>query len=121
MAIGVSGFCVGCVDFVALAKNDADRRRGPLPESDWNVKGVWKRVLGHPATYIPTDYPVSAPREADDGRWVVDPRDGKRFFVPNTATGGLTPAMLEAEALKMTEWPPPRPIIVMGDGPIFAL
>ena len=121
LTINFSGLCVSCTNFVALAKKDADKRRGPPPESEWNVKGVWKRVSNDPATYIPTGYSVSASLQAEAGDWVVDPRDGKRFFIPNAVTGGYTPKMLESDALKMTKWPEPRPIIVYsGESWVFA-
>ena len=82
----------------------AERKAGPQPESEWNKTRLWRKVGDSPATYIPRAYSVTASRSASAGRWIVDVRDGKRLFVPRTSVGGLTPGVLEGEALNATNW-----------------
>jgi hypothetical protein len=65
--------------------------------SDWNKLGWWHRVATDPPTYVPTGYAAIRPRTAQDGRWFIDRRDGKRVFqgleipyrVIDVATGDL--------------------------------
>ena len=68
------------------------------PESYWNVEGVWIRVGENPATYQPVGY--TGPMTEEAGEWVVDKRDGKRFFVPNVAVNDMSPGVLRHDALK---------------------
>jgi hypothetical protein len=90
------------VDPWEFSHSVAQRRRGPLPESEWNARGLWQRVATSPATYIPKGYPVSAPRDDAHGTWLVDQRDGKRVFVPDVKVGDLEPGVLIGEARKFT-------------------
>jgi hypothetical protein len=96
--------CVTSVDVSEMARSAAERRRGPRPESEWNTFGIWRRIANNPATYIPRDYSVSAPRGKADGSWVVDVRDGKRLFVPNKKVGDYESSVLMGEAKKITNW-----------------
>ncbi len=82
----------------------AERKAGPQPESEWNKTRLWRKVGDSPATYIPRAYAVTASRGDSAGKWIVDQRDGKRLFVPHTSVGGLTPGVLEGEALNATNW-----------------
>lgn len=82
----------------------AERKAGPQPESEWNKNRLWRRIANAPATYIPRAYPESASRGNGAGKWIVDARDGKRLFVPRSAVGGLSPGVLEGEALNATNW-----------------
>lgn len=97
--------CVYNVDLVEVARAQAERRRGPLPESEWNKSGLWQRVGDSPATYIPRSYARSAPRTENAGSWVVDQRDGKRFFVPKVPLDGMSPGVWMGEAKKNANWP----------------
>jgi hypothetical protein len=97
--------CVHHVDLIEVAGAAADRRKGPLPESQWNRPGLWQRVADTPPTYIPVGYPRSAPRTEKEGTWVVDKRDSKRLFVPNTEVNGIGAGVLMGEAIKVTNWP----------------
>ena len=68
------------------------------PEAYWNVEGVWGRVSDNPATYQPVGY--AGKLDEASGEWIVDKRDGKRFFVPNVEVGGVSPAVLRRDAIK---------------------
>jgi hypothetical protein len=96
--------CVTSVDLIQVARNMAERRRGPKPESEWNESGIWQRVADNPATYIPKGYPKSALRGEKEGTWIVDERDGKKLFVPNVNADGYEPGVLLGEAAKITSW-----------------
>lgn len=96
--------CVTSIDLAEVARGAAERSQGPRPESEWNAIGVWRRIADAPATYIPKDYPVSAPRGEADGSWVVDARDGKRLFVPKRKVGDCESAVLMGDAKKITNW-----------------
>jgi hypothetical protein len=104
LAVGLLGSCVTSIDLVEVARATAEKQRGPAPEAEWNAKGVWQRVADNPATYIPKDYPASAPRGTAEGTWVIDQRDGKRLFVPRAPVGGYPPAVLLGDAKKVTNW-----------------
>ena len=102
----------------------AERKAGPQPESDWNKTRLWRKVGDSPAIYIPRAYPVTASRSESAGRWFVDARDGKRLFVPRTPVGGLTPGVLEGEAVNATNWQYGyfrSGSRVAGDGPLPAM
>jgi hypothetical protein len=101
----LTGGCVYSVDMIEVAKASSDRRKGPLPESEWNAPGFWQRVGDTPPSYIPAGYARSAPRTEKVGTWVVDQRDGKRLFVPNTPVDGKSPGVWMGEARKVTNWP----------------
>ena len=81
-----------------------ERKKGVLPESEWNYLKMWRRVGSEPPTYIPDGYSPNLPRTESEGAWVVDKRDGKRLFVPNTKVGIYKPSILLGEATKITEW-----------------
>ncbi len=98
--------CVTSIDMIETTRNIAKRSRGPLPESEWNALGIWRRVADQPTTYIPKDYPITAPRGDREGTWVVDQRDGKRLFVPKAKVGDLEPGVLKGEAQKVCQRPP---------------
>jgi hypothetical protein len=87
--------------------------------SDWNKLGWWHRVATDPPTYVPTGYAANRPRTAQDGRWFIDRRDGKRVFVPNTEVGGRSPQLLEGEARKVTD--SPRPVSKPSAGEVVAI
>ena len=71
-------------DKLAEQRQRAGRRRLPVvPESEWNLHGLWERVGSAPATYIPKGYGRNSPRGEGAGTSFVDQRDGKRLFVPN--------------------------------------
>ncbi|MGB0292547.1 MAG: hypothetical protein ACPGIA_08195 [Luteolibacter sp.] len=80
-------FC-GCglpfvgAEYAAHGVKNTLRSDAPDPESKWNKYGWWKRISDDPPSYIPKDYPVTAPRTRAHGDWFVDQRDGKRLFVP---------------------------------------
>lgn len=78
-------------------------RKGPRPESQWNGVGLWHKVSSSPPTYLPVGYGQSQPRTDRAGSWVVDDRDGKRFFVPHRGAGGVSQAVLKTEARKATD------------------
>lgn len=96
--------CVTSLNLNEVAERAAEHRQGPRPESEWNRLGIWRKIANSPATYIPRDYPISAPRGKADGSWVVDARDGKRLFVPNKKVGDYESAVLSADAKKITNW-----------------
>jgi|GEM_PF-6201896 len=70
--------------------------KGPGAESRWNKYGWWRRVADDPPTYVPVRYSATAPRTEATGEWFVDPRDGKRMFVPHGNE------VLEADARAIT-------------------
>ncbi len=84
----------------------AERKRGPLPESEWNQLEIWQKVNESPPTHIPTGYSPDAPRTEDLANWYVDERDGKRFVVPDQRVGSYSPGVLRGEATKLTDWEP---------------
>lgn len=98
--------CVTSIDLIETTQNIAKRGRGPAPESEWNALGIWRCVADQPATYIPKDYPASAPRGETQGSWIVDKRDGKRLFVPKVKVGDLELGVLMGEARKVSQWSP---------------
>jgi len=53
----------------------------------WNPCNTWQKISSHPDTYIPIGMKKSAPMDEAHGKWVVDPQDHSRFYVP---AGGLT-------------------------------
>ena len=81
-----------------------ERRKGPIPESEWNQFGIWYRVSDHPLTYLPKGYGRNLPRTEQAGTWVIDERDGKRLFVPKGGVDGAPSRVLLAEAKKATNW-----------------
>ena len=83
---------------------EAKKRKPPLPESEWNPVGLWVRTRSTPATYLPRGWSRKATREGVDGHWYVDQRDGKRLFVPQSGSGGLSEGTLRGEAIKVTLW-----------------
>jgi hypothetical protein len=96
---------VSSIDFIEMGRAASDRRKGPLPESEWNHSGLWKRAGDSPATYIPAGYALNASRNEKSGTWFVDKRDGKRLFVPNTPVNGISQGVIKGEAIKVTNWP----------------
>ena len=78
--------------------------RGPPPESVWNDDGLWYRVGGESPSYLPVGYSAEAPRNDAAGYWVVDKRDGKRFFIPRKGADGYSRAVLHAEASEILKW-----------------
>lgn len=81
-----------------------ERRKGPMPESEWNRNGIWYRVSNHPLTYLPKGYGRNLPRTDQTGTWIVDERDGKRFFVPNGGADDISDRVLLADAKSATNW-----------------
>lgn len=77
-------------------------RKAP-PESQWNALRIWKKVSESPLVYIPSDYPVTAPRSETNGTFFQDKRDGKQLFVPHQFDGAYSPAILRAEAKKVID------------------
>lgn len=77
------------------------RNSTPKPESEWNEMGLWKKIQGDPATYVPKGY-ASSPQDGPRGRWLVDERDGKRLFVPASPHLGYSHQVWESEARKIT-------------------
>lgn len=112
-SFGVSGFSIGkdgstssysagtIPDLISASK---ERKAGPLPESEWNKRGLWQRVADDPAVYVVDGYPPGAPRTAEVGDWFVDGRDGKRLFVPKETVGEYPPGVMRGEATKVTNW-----------------
>lgn len=98
--------CVTSIDLTEMVRGAAEKKQGPRPESQWNQLGIWRKISNNPATYIPRDYPVSAPRGNSHGTWVVDARDGKRLFVPHENAGDYDSAVLMGDAKKITNWQP---------------
>jgi hypothetical protein len=72
------------------------------PESEWNQVQLWQRVGDTPPTYIPKGYGATRPRTSQEGTWVADKRDGKRFFIPNRGVPGCEAGVLMGEARKLT-------------------
>jgi hypothetical protein len=89
-----------------------ERMGKPPAELDWNSSGVWYRVAGEPAVYLPKGYAADRPRTEQAGSWVVDQRDGKRLFVPFSGANGFSYDVLRAEATKVTNWQPRRGEVV---------
>jgi hypothetical protein len=104
LIIAVTG-CVTSINPIEAVRAANDRRGRPEPESVWNRHGFWQRVGNEPPSYIPSGYAKSAPRTDKHGIWVVDKRDGKRLFVPNTPVDGKSPGVWKGEAAKVTHWP----------------
>lgn len=98
--------CVTSIDLTEMVRGAAERRQGPRPEYQWNAMGTWRKISQNPATYIPRDYPISAPRGKSNGTWMVDARDGKRLFVPHEKAGDYDSAVLMGDAKKITNWQP---------------
>lgn len=84
----------------------SERRAGPLAESEWNRARIWYRIDEDPATYLPVGYSKHQSRGESEGVWVVDERDGKRFFIPAVGVEGYKRNLLFAEATKVTNWSP---------------
>lgn len=95
----------GVLPNLIRARNE--RKRGPLPESEWNKHGVWKKIRNHPPTYIPSGLSNNFPRTDEEGQWFVDVRkeaDGKRLFVPNYMKGPRSSTVLGVEAKAIVNW-----------------
>lgn len=75
---------------------------GLEPESEWNSLGLWKQILSSPPTYVPKGFSKRVPEEGLEGRWFVDPRDGKRLYAPATPHLGYSSRTWESEARKIT-------------------
>jgi hypothetical protein len=78
----------GALPDLIRARNE--RKRGPMPESEWNYLGMWKKINNQPPTFIPKQHPETAPRTPENGQWFIDHRDGKRLYVPNYVKGPLS-------------------------------
>ncbi|MEN8774397.1 MAG: hypothetical protein ABF379_06025 [Akkermansiaceae bacterium] len=95
----------GNIPSLIRAKNE--RKRGVLPESEWNKHKMWKKIGSQPPTYIPFAYPKSSSRSDEEGQWFVDIRkesDGKRIFVPNYTKGPISSTILGIEAKAAVNW-----------------
>lgn len=71
----------------------------------WNSSGFWRRVSDNPPSWIPRGLPLRMP-SSKSGEWIVDGRDGWRFFVPSKGAGGLSAEAIRAEALKVVNRAP---------------
>lgn len=91
--------CPGCqtIRKAGKATTNLFGGRTPAPESEWNRERTWKRISDGPPSYVPYNYEGTP---GEDGEWVTDARDGKRFFIPAEEFDGLSPAVLRAEASK---------------------
>jgi hypothetical protein len=67
-----------------------ERRKGPIPESEWNRNHLWYRVSNQPQIFLPKGYGRHLPRTEQAGTWVIDERDGKRLFVPKEGVDGIS-------------------------------
>ena len=86
-----------------VEKNN-ERRKGPIPESEWNRNQLWVRVSSQPVVFLPKGYGRNLPRTDHDGTWVIDERDGKRLFVPKDGVDGISYRVLLADAKSATTW-----------------
>jgi hypothetical protein len=68
---------------------------------DWNANGIWKPLLGATMDFIPHDFAASQLAQTP-GRWIVDPQDHCRFFIPNQGTASHRADVLQGEAWKAT-------------------
>ncbi|HWB04182.1 MAG TPA: hypothetical protein VG796_14235 [Verrucomicrobiales bacterium] len=71
----------------------------------WNSSGFWRRVSDNPPSWVPRGLPLRMP-SSKSGEWIVDGRDGWRFFVPAKGVGGLSAEAIRAEALKVVNRAP---------------
>jgi hypothetical protein len=62
----------------------------------------WRQVNREPASFVPAMMARGAPTGSSHGRWVTDPQDQTRYFVPNYECGGIPPGAWEGEARKVT-------------------
>ena len=85
-----------------LARPALNLVRGSNDERVWNDAGVWVRVADSPKTYLPAGYDPQAPRTDAAGDWVIDEKDGKRFFIPKRGANGYSRDILFAEAWSIT-------------------
>ena len=49
----------------------------------WNPHDIWLRTATRPDTYVPRDMSKKVPLDEAHGRWIIDPQDGSRFYIPN--------------------------------------
>ena len=99
LPVTVPGMVVG-----RKVQEGIERRKGPIPESEWNQIGIWYRVSDNPLTFLPKGYGRNLPRTEQTGTWVVDERDGKRLFVPKGGVNGFSDRVLLVEAKNATNW-----------------
>lgn len=94
--------CPGCQTIRKAGKATTNLFGGddPSPESEWNRERTWKKIGETPPSYVPYLYEGTP---GADGEWLIDERDGKRFFIPKEELDGLSPTVLRAEAYKALE------------------
>lgn len=93
--------CPGCQTIRQAGKATTKFFEGdPTPESEWNRERTWKKISDTPPSYAPYLYEGTP---GADGDWLIDERDGKRFFIPKEELDGLSPTVLRAEAYKAME------------------
>src|SRR5436190_16228627 len=84
---GVSG------DVIAIDRNDV---------ASWNPHNVWIHTGVNPDTYVPKGMKKGVPVDEAHGKWVVDPQDHSRFYLPHGGTSIYPPQVLAAEASTAT-------------------
>ena len=69
-------------------------------ETDWENAERWKCVFDDPPTFVPVGWSTNSESSTREGKWMVDPQDGARFFVPRKKFRGLNQKQWRAEAKK---------------------
>jgi hypothetical protein len=99
MTLLLAAFLCGLVLLTQCSTVESvDREDG----EEWNEGVVWKPRTQGGKDFVPLDF-AGVPQDGPGrGRWVVDPQDGYRFYVPESGTKRFSKPVLEAEAQKAT-------------------
>ncbi|HEX2747960.1 MAG TPA: hypothetical protein VHM91_08180 [Verrucomicrobiales bacterium] len=74
----------------------------------WNQDGFWTKVSDDPPSWIPSGLPLKMPSKRS-GRWIVDARDGWRFFVPSKGSGKFSTEYIRIQAYNAASISTPIP------------
>lgn len=68
----------------------------------WNPVNLWAECANAPNHYFPRGIKKGTRLDEEHGRWVVDPVDDARFYIPNDGTPGHSRESLEHMAQNAT-------------------
>lgn len=74
----------------------------------WNQDGFWTKVSDDPPSWIPSGLPRKMPSKRS-GQWIVDARDGWRFFVPSKGSGKFSTEYIRIQAYNAASISTPIP------------
>ncbi|MDP1587863.1 MAG: hypothetical protein Q8M07_08985 [Prosthecobacter sp.] len=68
----------------------------------WNPLNVWAESATAPNHYFPRGMKKGTPLDETHGRWVIDPQDNWRFYVPHNGTSLYSRQLLDEMAKTAT-------------------